>query len=139
MIMKKKCGWKKIHLNLYVFDYEDSTDDDAPELPDNNEESGSNDTFGHKLLNWVLIFVTCLQAKHYLSDAAILSILKFISAVLILIDRHNNSYLAKNFPSLKYSLLKYFKLKDNFEQYVVCYKCHSVYKKVVALKKVVHK
>ena len=57
---------------------------DSPELPEENEASFSDNTFGHKLLNWVLIFIIRLQAKNYLPDATILSILKFIAAVLSL-------------------------------------------------------
>ena len=67
-----------------VFSYT-CTDDDAPDLPEENETSisSANTTFSYKLLNWLLIFLMRLQAKHYLSDAAILSILKFTCAGLI--------------------------------------------------------
>ena len=76
-----------------------------------------------------------LQAKHYLPDAAILSILKFIAAVLSLIDKQNGSYVAKNFPSSKDALLKQFKLKEDFKRYAVYCKCQSVYKKSTCIKK----
>ena len=93
-----------------LFDYDDntSTDDDAPELPEDSEALSSNETFGLKLLNWLLIFIMRLQAKHYLCDTAIQSILKFICAVLSIIDKRNGCHFAEKIPSSKYSLLKHF-------------------------------
>lgn len=92
--------WWENKISETFFDY-DSADNDAPDLPEENEASFLNNTFGHKLLNWVLIFIIRLQAKHYLPDAAILSILKFIAAVLSLIDKQNGSHLAKKFSIFK--------------------------------------
>ena len=127
--------WWENEISETIFDY-DSADNDAPELPEENEASFSNNTFGHKLLKWVLIFIIRLQAKHYIPDAGILSILKFMAAVLSLLDKQNGSHLAKKFPSSKDALFKHLKLKENFERFVVCYKCQSVYKKVAVLKRV---
>lgn len=58
--------------------------------PEISEETPlyDKDKFSHKLIiSWVLIFMLSLQAKHYLSDAAILSIFKFIYAVLLIIGK----------------------------------------------------
>lgn len=87
--------WWENEIPETIFEY-DNTDDDSSEIPEETPFY-ENDTFGHKLISWVLIFVLRLQAKHYLSDAAILSILKFIYAVLLIIDKKNGYHLAKIF------------------------------------------
>ena len=63
--------WWEDEISEIIFDY-DNADNDAPELPEENDASVANNTFGHKLLNWVLIFMIRLQAKHYLPDAAVI-------------------------------------------------------------------
>ena len=61
----------------------------TPEIPEETPLY-EKDKFIHKLISWVLIFVLRLQAKHYLSDAAILSIFKFIYAVLLIIGKKSS-------------------------------------------------
>ena len=112
-----------------VWEDEGSEDDDSEDeaLPDLEESS----TFTKEtaLTTWLLLFLLRLQAKHYIPDTAITSLLKFLYAFLQILSSFCSSikYMVSVFPSSLYKLRKFFKIREEFTRYVVCPKCYSVY------------
>ena len=81
------------------------------------------------LVYWLLLFILRLQARPYLPDAALKSLLKFLHTVLVIIGRYSDfvARMADAFPTSLYLLHKYFGISEDFKRYVVCKKCYSVY------------
>lgn len=93
------------------------------------ERSERNETTQSNLLRWLLLFLLRLQAKHYLPDAAMNSLLKFLCVFFLILGRYSDfiANMASNFPSSVFLLRKYFALTEEFKRLVVCRKCYSVY------------
>ena len=80
-----------------------------------------------KLITCLLHFILLFQAKFYISDAAIIYLLKFMHMFLCLLNILNVVDGFK-FPLTIHSLVKFLKVPDVFEKLVVCVKCNSVYR-----------
>ena len=78
----------------------------------------------------IAIFILRLQSKHYISEAAIECLLKFLHSLFVIIGRFSDigSAIAQHLPKSVYSLRKFACVTDHFEKLVVCSKCNSVYK-----------
>ena len=82
------------------------------------------------LLTWLLLFLLRMQAKHYIPDVALNSLLKFLYMFLVILGRYSEfvQCIVPIFPKTLYHLQNFFKLKEEFTRFVVCRKCYSVYK-----------
>ena len=99
--------------------------DEAPDLPLNQESRAEE----RDLVVWLLIFILRLQAKHYIPDVALTSLIKFLFIFFSVIGR-TSSYvatIASSFPKSLRELRQRFGFSQKFKKLVVCLKCHSVY------------
>ena len=93
-------------------------------------EESSRDT-NIPLLLWLVHFLALLQKKHFLPDAALVMLLRFLSIFFKVVSRLSPQLItfSEQFPS---SLYKFHKLlgthKETFLRYVTCDKCSMVYK-----------
>ena len=61
-------------------------DEDCPRFPQVDATSSTE----MALVYWLLLFILRLQARHYLPDAALKSLLKFLHTVLVIIGRYSD-------------------------------------------------
>ena len=82
------------------------------------------------LVMLMVIVILRLQLKHYIPEAAIECLLKFLHSLFVLIGKFSDigSSIAQHMPKSVYSLKKFAGITDHFEKLVVCSKCNSVYK-----------
>lgn len=86
------------------------------------ERSEQNQATQGNLVMWLLLFFLRLQAKHYLPDAAVNSLLKFLSVFFLILGRYSEfiANMARNFPTSLFHLRKYFGLTEEFKRFIVC-------------------
>lgn len=70
-----------------------------------------------------------LQSKHYIPDAAIEALLKFLCALFVVLGRFSNlaSEISEILPQTLYTMRKTIGYNDDFQKYVICPTCHRVY------------
>ncbi|KAJ8315757.1 hypothetical protein KUTeg_007907 [Tegillarca granosa] len=126
-------------------DTEEEMDEDvSPETWENLSEEDLNEDLGlpvqtrsgiknvNDLLFWFLFFILYWQSIFHLSDCGIELLLKFLfqffNVLHLKIDHFLLAEFSVVFPTSVYMLRKLLKLdRDNFERYVVCQECFSVY------------
>ena len=106
--------------------------EDEEDLEDLNfdiSDEVNNDTTEYRLTTWFALFLLRLQAQHYIPDAAIDSLLKFLYAFLVILGSFSDvcKSLSKYMPRTVYSLRNFLGLKDTFKKFVVCRECYSIY------------
>jgi hypothetical protein len=99
----------------------------APPLPEEDDASLHSSPH-HTLVMWYTGFLLLLQARHYISDAAMNLILKFMNIFFRVLSRFSSflAPIASNIPSYTYQLRQTSR-KVNFKRYVVCPRCHGLY------------
>ena len=83
------------------------------------------------ILQWVLIGLCHLWSVFYIPDSAMVYLITFLKRLFQVISHANIWFqdIASGFPSSLYNLKKKPNLLDDkFTKYVVCPKCHSIYK-----------
>lgn len=82
------------------------------------------------LVMLIAIFILRLQSKHYIPEAAIECLLKFLYSLFVIIGRFSDigRSIAQHMPKSVHCLRKVAGITDHFEKLVVCFKCNSVYK-----------
>ena len=83
------------------------------------------------ILQWVLIGLCHLWSVFYIPDSAMEYFITFLKRLFQVISHSNIWFqdIASGFPSSLYNLKKKLNLLDDkFTKYVVCPKCHSIYK-----------
>lgn len=105
---------------------EKDSDDDDDLLPDLEDSTQENEM---ALLTWLLLFLLRMQAKRYIPDVALNSLLKFLYAFLLILGRYSEfvGRMVSIFPKTMHHLQNFFKLTEEFTRFVVCRKCYSVY------------
>ena len=110
--------------------WEESDESCAEECPELPSASASQDSVEENaIVQWLLIFFLRLQAKHYIPDAAVQCLVKFLYIFLCILGRYFTTIanIASKFPPSLYLLRKHLNLKQDFKRLVVCRKCNSVY------------
>jgi len=82
---------------------------------------------------WIVAFTCIMESLHSLPSRSVEFLLKFLAALLLFFSRYSRKIedIAKAFPSTLYSRSKYLRDKlglISVNNYVVCTKCHSLYK-----------
>ena len=110
-------------------EYDFSQAENPPASPRQDTTASAMHSSENILLHWLLLFLLRLQGRHYVSDAAINSLLKFLYLFLHIIGRHSQfvAHMANCFPKSLHQVRKYFGLRENFSRFVVCKKCYNVY------------
>ena len=82
------------------------------------------------VVTWVVGFLLLLQARHYIPDSAMNALLKFLHVLFRVLGRSSPaiSSLVSSIPSSVHSLGKTSRQSINFTKFVVCPKCHHLYK-----------
>ena len=82
------------------------------------------------LAEWLLLFLLHLQAKHYLPDATVSALLKFLYTFFCVMGGFSNVALdiARVWPQNVYAMRKALGCSDSFQVFVVCPACHKAYK-----------
>ncbi len=80
-----------------------------------------NDEAQMALLTWFLLFLLRMQAKHYIPDVALNSLLKFLYAFFLILGRY--SEFVGHVPA---SSRNFFKLTEEFTRFVVCRSAHTM-------------
>ena len=75
------------------------------------------------------MFILRLQAKHYIPDVAINSLLKFLLIFFSIVGLYSDfiAGMVAIIPTSLYLLRKYFALTEDLTRFVVCRKCYRVY------------
>lgn len=115
---------------------DDSTrSDSAPEIWDeaSDEDEDVEDTSWTSLQYILSAFISLFQLSFHISDRAIAYLLAFLSALFSHLSSETNSpshiqNFCNNCPKTLYSARKVLKLKRSVEKYVVCPRCHHLYK-----------
>ena len=83
----------------------------------------------YSLMMWLLGFILVIQAKYYIPNAAIDVMLKFLYVFFTVLNRFSPflNPILKVFPKSLYSLYKLVHYEDNFNKFVVCPKCETIY------------
>lgn len=92
----------------------------------NSEQNKSS----RSIVWWIVLFINVFQTLHFISDQAIMWLLKFIWTLLTFLGAYSPiiAKASEKFPSLLYLRDKFNAWKDNFLRYIVCRKCHTLYK-----------
>ena len=113
--------------------------DSAPEIWDDAESTSSEsdtDSSEHKQLQYILcLFLSFFQLCFHVSDRAISHLLAFLYALFHHLSSHaKDAPLLKSFseafPRTIYSLHKPLKLQKLYVKYLVCPRCHRIYKEL---------
>ena len=98
----------------------------APPLPDDPVNVNKADP----VVLWLIGFFLILQAKHYITDACMNALLKFLCVLFKVLGLTSTriSSIAANFPSSVYKLRHHMDKAQQFDTFVVCSKCHQLYK-----------
>lgn len=98
-----------------------------PETPNYEQIS---DSPVHSILLWLVYFLAFFQKKHYIPDAALALLLKFLGIFFFVLSKISPQLLelSQSFPSTLYQMDKLVGSQRNkFIRYVVCSSCFSVY------------
>ena len=82
------------------------------------------------LVNWLVYFLSLLQSKYYLPNAALEFLLKYLSLFFFVLScfSHQLAGIHKRFPNTLYMFQKYLNTsKEPFHKFVACQRCSSVY------------
>ena len=115
---------------------DNSTDcDEGPELP-----LSRNNTTAEKesiLVRWIVIFLLRMQATFYIPNAAVQVLIKFFGVLFTVLGRYSEvvAKIASQFPKSLYELHKQ-NHSIQFEKFVVCQKCNSIYKHAECLEQI---
>ncbi|CAB4011818.1 Hypothetical predicted protein [Paramuricea clavata] len=95
----------------------------------------------HSLLFWLLYFLLIWQTSCYISDNGMAWLLKFLSSWFkllgVIVPSDTLAQIVTAFPGTLYMLRQFFHFdRDNFDKFVVCSKCHSLYEYNECLKTV---
>ena len=101
------------------------SEDLPPQLPLDSASPSSN-----SITMWLVGFLLLLKARYYISDAGMNSLLKFLCLLFRVLGRFSPviATLTSSFPSSVYSLEKSIKHSIQFKKFVVCCKCHCLYR-----------
>lgn len=107
-------------------DYE--PDDGLNELPPTLPEDVAMTK--NPIVVWLVGFLLILQAKYYIPDACMNALLKFLCVLFKLLGLTSASIssMAAAIPTSVYKLQRYTGCSNYFTSYVVCPKCHYLYK-----------
>ena len=116
--------WRETEEELKIF-----SNEEIGAVPDLETTSISKVGLDHTLLTWLTLFLLRLQCKHYIPDYALECLLKFLYTLFVIIGRSSEvaKNIAEQLPRSMYSLRKYVGVANNFEKFVVCCKCNSIY------------
>ena len=98
---------------------------------DTSDNHAQNETEPKAIVLWITRFLLALQRKHFLPNAMLAMLLKFLHVLFIVLGHATSSDLIKqiaaDFPSSPHKLIG--KKKDTFAKYVTCPnpKCMAVY------------
>jgi hypothetical protein len=101
----------------------------SPSHPDFSQRS-AEDQNAAAVMNWMVGFLLCLQAKYYIPDASINLLINFLFIFLSVAGRFSTfmKCLADIFPKSLSLLLKMANTTEqNFTKFVVCRKCQALY------------
>ena len=113
--------------------------DSAPQIWDEAESTSSEsdtDSSEHTQLQYIVcLFLSFFQLCFHVSDRAISHLLAFLHALFHHLSSHaKDAPLLKSFseafPRTHYSLCKPLKLQKSYVKYVVCPRCHRIYKEL---------
>ena len=109
--------------------------DEPPALPQQNTVTSKPENV---LLTWLLLFLLRLQAKHYIPDSAVNSLLKFLYMFFSIVGRHSDfvANLPGSFPMSIYQMQEFFGIKEEFARFIVCRKCSVFMSSKIALNRV---
>ena len=110
-------------------DSEDDLDDVPPSFPQSESTSDGATGLTESIVLWLTGFLLLLQARHFIPDAAMDALLKFIGVLFRVLGRLSSvvASIALAIPNSVYRLRKTAKNSRNFTRYVVCPKCHQLY------------
>ena len=97
--------------------------EDSVEPPPSLPQDETNST--NAIVMWVVGVLLLLQAKHYVPDSAINILLRFLRVLFQVLGINS---LARFIPSSSYSIGKSLGHSTYFIKYVVCPKCHRLYR-----------
>lgn len=103
----------------------------ADSVPDSDAQSNDETNTQSVILQWILMGLFHLWSVFRIPDTAVAFLITFLKRLFQVISWSNTWFeeIATDFPSSLYSLKKELNLlSDNFSKYVVCPKCHSIYK-----------
>lgn len=109
----------------------DPQQESPPPLPYEDETDTEKSESG-AVVWWVVLFVSLFQTLHLISDRAMIWLLKFVQALLRYCGQHSPKLklVAEYMPSTLYQRDKYLSKKlysTEFQRYIVCPICHSLY------------
>lgn len=110
---------------------EDFVDFSSESVPLTTGQSAENIHKQSVILQWVLIGICHLWSVFHIPDSAMEFLITFLKKLFHVISLSNGWFrdLASGFPSSLYYLKKKLNLlEDKFTKYVVCPKCHALYK-----------
>lgn len=104
--------------------FDDALIESPPPLPD--EHVYQTDA----VVLWLIRFILVLQAKYYITDACINALLKFLCVLFKILGFTSAriSSIAATLPSSIYKLKQYTGDAQKYITFVVCAKCHQLYK-----------
>lgn len=94
--------------------------------PIGDPQQSSNE---HILTSWLVLYLLRLQSQHYIPDAAMDGLLKFLCTFFLVLGHFSEACksLSQHLPHTIYSMRKFAGLMDTFERLAVCPECNSVY------------
>ena len=110
--------------------FDDQLNVPPPSLPQDESESSSSNTSTRSIVLWLTGFLLLLQAKHFIPDAAMNALLKFLSVLFRVMGRFSTfvASIAPTIPSSVFMLRKAGNKSSDFTKYVVCPRCHRLYR-----------
>lgn len=93
----------------------------------------------HSLVKWLVFFISLLQKKHFVPNAAISSLLLFLSIFFGIISKISPdlAFLVDQFPRTLYQLNNLMRIQEEkIVRYVICKKCSKLYDYNDCIKKV---
>ena len=107
----------------------DSEVNESPPPLDESAPNSANASIS-SLVIWLSGFLLLLQARHYIPNRAMDALVKFLGVLFNVLGRFCSpiASMARIFPSSLYRLQKSVKNSADFTKFVVCPKCHKLYK-----------
>lgn len=99
--------------------------EEAPEFPLHNPTENRE----NPLATWLVIFLLQLQARYFIPNAAVDVLVKFLSVFLSVLGRYSQflANMACTFPKSLHELQRKQGLLQDFQKFVVCHRCNSIY------------
>lgn len=110
-------------------DTDKESDDGTPKLPTFQAKQTEENIKGKAIINWIVGFFLILQAKYYISNAAMNLLIKFFSIVFRIIAQFSPfvGTITKGFFTSFNSMCKSIGHKESYTKYVVCPSCNHIY------------